>query len=94
MRVRDLDVISKNIVVANLEGRDAGALALLLLQFCYPILPAERHPAKLIELCVESLSDDAPIRQCKRWIVFDGVVNEFDEIVKRIQPRMHSFQCG
>src|SRR5690606_11292513 len=50
MRVRHLEVVAENLVVADLEARDSRALALRLLKACEPALALPRDLPELVEL--------------------------------------------
>ena len=61
IRFRDLDVVAENIVVADLQRRDAGALALCRLQFCDHAARAGREAAQFVDLGAQASANHVAV---------------------------------
>ncbi len=101
VRLRDLDVVAEDAVVANLEGVDARPSALGLLHLGDDLFAGTADAAQLVEFAIHAVPGEAAIaRQGRRLVVerrFDPVAN-VHEIVqlgeqrpdeRRLQVRQH-----
>src|SRR5207244_5065625 len=66
VRVRHLDVVAEDLVEANLERRDAAALALARLEPRDVALAAVARVLELVELAVVARADRVPLRELGR----------------------------
>ena len=78
--LRDVDVIAEDLVVPDLEGRDARPLPLGLLQPGDEGLPRPRDLPQLVELGIEPRLDDPAFREPERRLVEDRLVDEPDDV--------------
>ena len=76
VRLRDLDVVAEDPVVADLERGDAGPRALLLLHLRDDLLARPADRAQFVERRVEAVADEAAVAGERRRLVderrFDG----------------------
>ncbi len=79
VRLRHLDVVAKDPVVADLERLDAGPLPFLLLELRDPVLPSRREVPEFVEFSVEPLPDHTPGLCEGRGIVHDRPPDEVDD---------------
>jgi hypothetical protein len=63
LQLADLDVIAENRVVPGLQARDAGGLALALLELGQHLIRVGFEPAELVELLVEAGAEEAAVGQ-------------------------------
>ncbi len=84
---RDLDGISEDIVKANLEGMDAGALALPLLDGGDGLTGIGAQRAQLVQLRIHAGRDGAPIGQVHWRIGQERPLQPFPQVLKQIKPR-------
>ncbi len=61
MGVAHFDIVAEDVVVADLERRDARRLALALLDACQVILAVERDAAQVVQLGIHAVGDDAAL---------------------------------
>ena len=61
MGVAHFDIVAEDVVVADLERRDARRLALAMLDACQVILAVERNAARVVQLGVHAVGDDAAL---------------------------------
>ena len=61
MGVAHFDIVAEDVVVADLERRDARRLALALLDACQVILAVERNAAQVVQLGIHAVGDDAAL---------------------------------
>ena len=59
--VADLDIVAENVVVADLERRDAGGLALALLDAREVVLTVERDAAQVVQFGIDAVGDHAAL---------------------------------
>ncbi len=80
----DLDGVTEDLVVLDLQGRDAGALALPGLDGEDPLLApvAQRH--ELVELGAEAWTDDAPLPGARGGGVHQGLGEPLGQIFERV----------
>ena len=90
----DLDVIAEDLVVADLEGLDAGALALDAFQVGDPLAGmagALHHP---IQLGGEAGADDAGVGEGGGRVIGDGGFEQGQLIGAQVEVAQHVFQAG
>ena len=69
IRPRDLDVVAEHAVEANFQRADAGARALGILHLGDPLLSRPADAAKIVELRIDAVADDAAIAGIDRRLV-------------------------
>ena len=69
VRLRDLDVVAEDAVVADLERGDAGARALPLLHLGDHLLARRRDAPQVVELGVDAVADVAAVARQRRRLV-------------------------
>ena len=73
-----LNKVAEHIVEAHLQGGDARALNLTLLQLGYPLFALPRTTAQFIKLCVKPITDKSAFLQNGRRLFNNGPVNQVD----------------
>ena len=81
----DLDVVAEDLVVAHLEGLDAGAFLLLSGYPLHPALTVGHDAAEAVHLGVVALLDHAALTDGKGRLLADGAGNLVADIRKGIQ---------
>ena len=82
--LRDLDVVAEDLVVADAQRLDAGALALALLQRRDPPLRLARRGGQRVQFGAVATAQQAPV-PCLR--IFDGALDQLPRLVAAIQRR-------
>ena len=86
VRVRDLDVIAEDLVVADLERGDFRALDLARLEARDPALAVALDRAQLVEFGGIAFADEAAFLQEHRRVGGDGGADERARLVHRVEP--------
>ena len=81
----DLDVVAEDLVVAHLEGLDAGALLLLGGHPIHPALPVGHDGAEAIHLGIVAVGDHTAVTDGEGRLLADGAVDLTANIFKGIQ---------
>src|SRR5258707_10859700 len=76
----DFNVVAEDVVEADFEGGDVGALALALFHGSDDLFAVLAEVAQLVELAVEAAADDAGIGGESGWIVGEGTFKDFADI--------------
>src|SRR5439155_21166572 len=87
VRVRDLDIETEYLVIADLQARDAGALALAGLEFCDPLLSRARERVERITQLVEPGPDDVAVARDHPRLGDHGPPQPLREAGAHGQPR-------
>src|SRR5262249_40925816 len=66
IRLRDLDVVTEDLVVADLERPYSAAFALARLELRQKIFPPCQHAAQFVKLFGEARADDRPAINLRR----------------------------
>ena len=69
IRLRDLDVVPEDAVVADLQRADAGPRALRLFHRGDVLLAGTTDRAQLVELGVHAVADHAAVARDRRWFI-------------------------
>ena len=85
VRLGDLDVVAKDLVVLNLEVFDLGQLALLRLQVGNPLLTVRGSLAQLVQLRIVAVPDEMAVAHQQRRIRVDRPREQIHHVVKRRQ---------
>ena len=85
VRLGDLDVIAKDLVVLDFEVLDFGQLALLRLEVRNPLLAVLRRAAQLVQLRAVPLADVRAVVHEQRRVRIDGAREQVHHVVKRRQ---------
>src|SRR5262245_30483055 len=85
VRLRDLDVIAEDLVVADLERPYSAAFALARLELRQKIFPAREHVAQLVKLFGEACADDRAPLYLKRRALGDGPRDVTDDVIAILQ---------
>jgi hypothetical protein len=80
----DFDEVAEDLVEADLEGLDAGALDFAGLELGDPLLAVVGGGAQFVELGVEALADDAAFLDGHGRLVDERAVDAGDEVVLRL----------
>ncbi len=83
--VGDLDVVAEDLVVADLQRADAGALLFLRLDGGEQPLAAGEDVVQAVDLGVEALADEAALAHGKRRIVYDGLGDARGDVRERVE---------
>jgi hypothetical protein len=84
VRLRDLDVVAEDLVVADLERADAGARALARLELGDPALAVVAKRAKLVDLGRVAGADEIALPRARGRRVDERAADEIRELRKRI----------
>ena len=79
----DFDEVAEHLVEANFQGADAGALDFLRLKGRNPLFAVVGGGAKLIQLFMIALADEAAFLDGDGWLIHQGSLNERDEVILR-----------
>ena len=85
MRAGDFNIVAKDPVITNLEGRDPGALFFFLLQSCNPTFALTADTAQLIELVMVAFADQATFTHHKGRIIDDSLRNQLNHFRQSIK---------
>ena len=85
--VRNINIVAKDLVVADLELFRAGALALALLELGNGLRAVVAHVAQAVDLLAVARAEDAALAHGKRRLVADGAVDARAEIGERVHLR-------
>ena len=85
--VGNVDVIAKDLVVADLELFGAGSLALALLELGDGLRAVIAHVAQAVDLLAVARAEDAALAHGKRRLVADGAVDARAEVGERVHLR-------
>ena len=83
----DLDIVPEDLVEADLERGDAGALALVGLQPGNPVFAAGADLPQAVHVGIVPVADQAAIRQRRRGIVDQGLTEQLDQVAHLGQAR-------
>ena len=86
LRARDLDIISKDLVVSDLQVLDAGFLALMLLDLRNPLAAAGGSGAQFIQFFAVTGFDDVALPDRQRRILGNSAFQQSANLVHRIEP--------
>ena len=76
----DLDVIAEHGIEPHLEGLDAGARDLILLQLGDPILAAAHGDAQLVQRGIEAVADQPAFLHGERRLVHNSAPDQFHQV--------------
>src|SRR5262245_7166229 len=85
VRLRDLDVVTEDLVVADLERPYSAAFALARLELRQKIFPARQHAAQFVKLFGEARADDRPALYLRRRTLGDGASDVTDDVIAILQ---------
>src|SRR5262249_16996263 len=85
VRLRDLDVIAEDLVVADLERPYSAAFALARLELRQKIFPPGEHIAQFVKLFGEALADDRAPLYLRRRALGDGPRDVTDYVIAILQ---------
>ena len=92
--VADFNVIAEHLVVADLQGADAGGLFLLGLHLRDDALAALQDVPQAVHLFVKAVPDEAALPDGKRRLVADGSGDALADIVQSVQLRRQLAQAA
>src|SRR5262247_416028 len=84
-RLRDLDVIAEDLVVADLERPYSAAFALARLELRQKFFPPGEHAAQFVKLFGEARADDRPALDLRRRALGDGASDVSDDVIAILQ---------
>src|SRR5262245_42734026 len=88
VRLRDLDVITEDLIVADLERPYSAAFALARLELRQKIFPARQHVAQFVKLFGKARADDRASLYLRRRALGDGLRDVTDDVIAILQsPR-------
>src|ERR1700690_689024 len=88
MRLGHLDVPAEDTRVSELEARDARRFTQPRLQLDDVALAAAHQIARVVELPVEAVANDATLAGAKRRIVGHRAREQTEDVVALVQPRL------
>src|SRR5512137_965239 len=86
--LRDLDIISEDLIVSNLEGRNPRSFSLLSLQLENPALPFPGNFPQTVQLLIIMRFNDSSLFEGEGWIFNNGGLQEPGQILKGLQARL------
>ena len=89
-----LDVVAEHLVVADLQGPDAGALLLLGLHLRDDALAALEDVPQSVHFPVKAVPDEAALPDGERGLVADGGGNAPADVIQRVQLRRQLVQAA
>ena len=93
VRLRDFDVVAKDVVEAHLERTDAGAPALARLHLGDVLLAVAAQAAELVELGVVARADGARVGERGGRVVADGPRNQLAQVRQLIGSAVEAPQA-
>ena len=93
MSLADLDVVAEHLVVADLQGRDAGPVALGALDAGQQLLAATGESALLIELGIPAGTDDA-VADDGRWFLGQTLMQQACDVAKGVDGLCEHGEAG
>src|SRR5215510_11189833 len=85
VRLRDLDVVTEDLVVADLERPYSAAFALARLELRQKILSARQHIAQFVKLSGEARANDRAALYLRRRALGDGPRDVTDDVIAILQ---------
>src|SRR5262245_12594699 len=85
VRLRNLDVVTEDLVVADLERPYSAAFALARLELRQKILPPRQNVAQLVKLFGEARADDRAAFYLRRRALGDGASDVTDDVIAILQ---------
>ena len=83
----DLDVITKDLIVADFEALDARLFLLARLNLGNNALAAGEDMAQTVDLAVITVADESTLAHGERRLVHDRLAQKLVDILQRIKPR-------
>ena len=93
-RLRNLNIVSENLVVANLQGLDTRGFLLVRLDLLYPALAVISNSAELIHVGVIAVCNHAAVADGKRRIVNDRRVNKRTYVLKLVKLAVNAMKLS
>src|SRR5205823_6291768 len=87
VRLRDLDVVPEDAVVADLQRRDAGSRPLALLHLRDDLFPRSTDRLDLVELVVDSVPRETPVAGKRRRVVDEGLLDAIADVGEIVELR-------
>jgi len=94
VRARDLDVVSEDAVVLDLERGDSGALALARLDGQDLVSPARGDGTQLVQLGRDARPDEAAFLGHRRRVVFQGGDNAVSDVLRQVLAQIEQVTAG
>src|SRR5262249_16188733 len=85
VRLRHLDLLTANLLLADIERPYSAAFALPRLELRQKIFPARQHAAQFVKLLGEARADDRPALYFRRRALGDGAGDVSDDVIAILQ---------
>ena len=90
--MRHFEIVAEDLVEADLEGGNAGALAFARFQLGHPFASVGRRADDTVEFSRESRPEKAALVQVSRRIIAQCPTDSLCQFAARVQPRAHAGQ--
>ena len=89
-----LDVVAEDIIIGDLERRDARTLALAALELQEVFLAVGGEATELIQLAIHAWGDSDATTESGGWLFGQRVLDVGDELAHRLQATGYLLQLG
>ena len=85
LSLADLDIVAKNLIIANLERLDAGFILHLLLKVLHPRLVIRSNLVQLVQLTVIAGANHAALAHGKRRLIHNRALQNLGQLLMQMQ---------